>query len=113
MYTTFEAFNLLAWWHLLRKLGRRRLRVIHEPEVELQGALVHEALAAVVALDRRVQLRADLKSKETAEAHARYPFITREQVLHNEERVREKRGEKQGWREIGRATTNLRTCYLK
>ena len=71
------------------------------------------ALAAVVTLDRRVQLRADLKSKETAEAHVHYHFITREQVLHNDERVREKRGEKQGWREIGRATTNLRTCYLK
>ena len=113
MYTTFDAFNLLAWWHLLRKLGSRRLRVIHEPEVELQGALVHEALAAVVALDRRVQLRADLKSKETVEAHARYHFITHEQVLHNEERVREKRGEKEGGRETGRRVTNLRTCYLK
>ena len=29
--------------------------------MELQRALVHEALAAVVALDRRVQLRADLR----------------------------------------------------
>ena len=71
MYTTFEAFNLLAWWHLLRKLGRRRLRVIHEPEVELQGALVHEALAAVVALDRRIKLRADVL--EGAVARPRLP----------------------------------------
>ena len=30
-------------------------------QMELQSTLVHEALAAVVALDRRVQLRADLR----------------------------------------------------
>ena len=69
MYTTFDAFNLLAWWHLLRKLGRRRLRVVHELEVELQRALVHEALAAVVAPGAR-NAKHDVTWSETARGDA-------------------------------------------
>ena len=66
-------FNCHICAHTPTLLKRNRYRA-YKLQMELQSTLVHEALAAVVALDRRIKLRADVL--ERAVARPRLPLVS-------------------------------------